>query len=153
MKISIKILVAVASIAAASTPAFARDSKHLICAGYMAAQPASDNYGIAVQFDEHRASDGESRDEMLSTVWAGNLYQGTRLNKGDGLGKNGSIVMASKENSKNVFYEGTYSLVDGGTAGKYKMRLNGKLNLDPESSSINEGENISTTLNCVDISN
>jgi hypothetical protein len=117
----------------------------------MAAKPDPDNYGIAIQFDEGRASDGSSRIEMLSSVWAGNLYQGRRLNKIDGFGENGSIVMAAKEIPNEVFYKGSYNLVKNNKTGEYQLQLRGMLTLEPGDSS--SQEQISTSLRCVNISN
>lgn len=147
-----KMLFLLTTVALFSASAFARDSAHLVCTGYMSATPGPNNYGISVQFDEMRAADGENRVEMLSSVWAGDLYQGSRLNKTDGFGQNGMIVMSLKENSEAVFYKGSYNLVllDAKTQ-KYNLQLSGQLNTVPSEPSL--AETVTTTLNCVNISN
>lgn len=138
--------------AAASVPALARDSSHLICAGYMAAAPSPDNYGFAVQIDESRADDGASRNEMFSTVWAGNLYQGVRLNSDDDFGKNGTILMTAADDTNVIFFKGSYNVIQSSSKKfRYKLKLKGQLNTNPtDALSV---QNVSTTLNCVDISN
>ena len=147
-----KVTFALALLIAVSTPAFARDSSHLICAGYMAAAPGPDNYGLSVQFDEARAEDGMNRLEILSSVWGGDLYQGSRLNINDGFGENGTIIMAQKDDPKKSFYQGSYNVVQDATTGNYILQLLGKLNLDPNDLS-EIPESISTTLPCINISN
>ena len=129
-----------------SLPALARDSSHLICAG-----PITARYQIAVQFDEARAN-GESRIEVLSSVWAGNLYQGSRINTGNGFGENGTVVMAAKNDPRKVFYRGRYNFVRDAESGGYKLQLKGKWNMSPVDSSA-PFEFISATLDCSDISN
>lgn len=134
-----------------SATVFARDSSHLVCTGYMSSEPDPNNYGFAVQFDESR-SGASNRLEMLSSIWGGNLYQGLRLNKKDEFGKNGTVVMAAKEDSKKVFYKGAYNMIKNAKTGNYDLELLGQLNLDPTGPS-SIFESISTKLECVDISN
>lgn len=135
-----------------AVPAVARDSSHLICAGYMTAEPGPDNYGFAVQFDESRARDGESRLEVLSTVWAGNLYQGRRINSNHGFGENGTVVMTGKANANETLYNGSYNIIKDAKTGDYQLELKGDFNTTP-GNSLPPVEQISTTLNCVNISN
>lgn len=143
-----KALLALFALTAAA-PAFARDSEHLVCTGYMAAQPDPDNYGLAIQFDDGRASDGESRYEVLSSVWAGNLYQGSETNKSGDYPANHAIVLKARTGSaKTSFFRGTYSITEGGK----KLVLKGLFNTDPTMPS-SKPTAISTTLDCVDISN
>lgn len=146
-----KAFIVLFAFAFASATAFARDSAHLICAGYLAATPGPDNYGFAVQFDESRADDGESRNEMLSTVWAGKLYQGVRLNSNDDFGKNGTILMAAMAGKNAIFYKGTYNIIQNSKNYRYKLKLKGQLNTNP--ADVLSVQNVSTTLNCKDISN
>lgn len=140
-----------AAILMISVPAIARDSSHFVCSGFMTSQPGPDNYGISIQVDEYRAAYGDTRAELLSSVWAGNLYQGIRLNENNGIAFSGEIVMASKSNAKEVFYAGTYKLAQD-TEGKYLLKLDGQLNLNPKDASLLK-ETVSTTLPCVNISN
>ena len=140
-----KILSILAIITFTSIQAFARDSSHLVCAGYMSAEPGPDNYGIAIHFDESRGNGGMSRIEVLSAVWAGDLYQGTRINESFQFGANGQVVMSLKNDSNKVFYKGAYNLVKKAGATGYDLQLKGELSL--------LGEKIDTTLSCVDISN
>ena len=151
-----KAFIVLFAFAVASAPALARDSAHLICAGYLAAAPGLDNYGFAVQFDESRADDGESRNEMLSTVWVGKLYQGVRFNSNDDFGKNGTILMVAAVGTNTFFFNGTYNIIQSGNSSssknyRYKMKLKGKLNTNP--ADVLSVQNVSTTLNCMDISN
>lgn len=130
-----------------SGSAFARDSSHLVCTGFVGED--GDKYGIAILFDDTRASDGESRNETLSTVWAGELYQGVRVNSDD-LGRKGPITMTHKERSEQVFFSGEYELIQT-RSGAYRLGINGEINLSPTtetSSSIP----VATTLKCTDIS-
>lgn len=136
-----------ASLLALSAPAFARDSVHLMCSGFMSAQRGPDNYGFSIQFDEHRS--GAGRVELLSAVWAGDLYQGSRATDGTELGKNGVIALRSKEDPRAVFFQGKYNLVKKG--GVSQLALQGSMNLTPEDAATAEA--VTTTLRCVDLSN
>jgi hypothetical protein len=134
-----------------ATPAFARDSSHLVCTGYESSKPGPDNYGFAVQFDESRGPNGDDRLEVLSTVWAGALYQGSRVNTKDDFGQNGTITMVGAD-GKSVFYKGTYNVVQNPKTHAYTMQLKGALSVDPTDTTI-APDAISTTLSCVNISN
>ena len=139
-------VVLISSTAFNAAPLFARDSMHLVCAGFMEQEPGPSNYGISVIFDEYR-SDGSIRNESLSSVFAGNLYQG--INIDSDWGEKQSITIASKADSKYIFFKGQYQVISN-TNGKYELTLVGQMNLEPDGSA---GEDISTTLGCVDISN
>jgi hypothetical protein len=130
--------------------ALARDSAHYVCTGFIGEK--SDKYGIAIQFDEHRGHDGASRDEMLSAVWAGTLYQGIRNNQNDDFGQNGKIAMI--DSAKETFFKGKYNLVskvksDGDSA--WDLQLDGIFDLSPDGS---ESTPVKTSvlLSCIDIS-
>jgi hypothetical protein len=139
-----KLLLALAFL---STPAFARDSTHLVCTGFMTKTPSPDNYGLAIQFDEHRNATGDGREEDLYAIWAGNLYQGVGVQKNDN-GFAGDVTVADKNNGKNVFFQGSYAF----SGNLKKLTLKGKLSLDPTDEGA-QPEALSTTLDCVNISN
>ena len=147
-----KILFALAAVFMISAPAFARDSSHFVCSGFMASEPGPDNYGISVQLDEARAGYDDARKEMLSSVWVGSLYQGIRINENNGVSFAGKIVLADKNNSQEVFFDGTYKLVQD-TKGNYSLKLDGQLQLSPKDPAFRKAESISTSLPCVNISN
>jgi hypothetical protein len=147
-----KAVLALIAVVVVSAPAFARDSSHLVCSGFMSSKAGPENYGVSIQLDEGRAADGTSRVEMLSSVWAGDLYQGQRLNKNDGFGQMGIIVMADKTALKNVYYKGAYDLLQDSKTGKFSLQLRGLMNLEPASPH-QMYETIKTTLKCTDISN
>ena len=132
-----------------AVPAFARDSKHLVCAGYMKNINTvdSNNYGISVIFDEGR-SGADTRAEMLSSVFAGELYQGIKANSN--WGDKQDIAITAKGDAKKIFFKGKYQIVSDNKTGDTQLKLDGQINLNADGSA---GEVISTTLNCVDISN
>lgn len=144
MKTAILSLVLISSTVF-TLPAFAKDSMHLVCAGFMKENSDSDNYGISIIFDEYR-SGAETRTEVLSSVFAGKFYQG--INSNSDWGQKQRIIIASKENAKNIFFRGQYQVVN--EDGTYKLNLIGNLNLEANGA---RGESISTTLDCVNISN
>lgn len=146
-----KFMLGLAMLIGLTSPAFARDSAHLVCSGFMSSTPGNDNYGIAVLFDEYRAGDGQSRQEILSSVWQTDLYQGSRMNRNDGFGKNGSIVLAAKDDSKKIFFSGKYNLVQNTKNQSYALQLNGRINLEPTANA--PTDKINTSLKCVNISN
>lgn len=117
----------------------------------MSSEPDPNNYGFAIQFDESRAAGGSNRLEMLSSIWVGNLYQGSRLNEEDEFGKKGTVVMAAKDDPKKIFYKGAYNMIVNAKTGNYDLELEGQLNLNPTDPS--SFESISTKLQCIDISN
>jgi hypothetical protein len=151
MKSSLLALLAVVSFA---MPALARDGVHLSCSGFMTGpQHDPDNYGIVVDFMEGRASDGESRNETLSMIWAGDLYQATRLNKSDVMGSLSKIILTSKDQKKTLFFKGTYQLLPAaGAQADSKMELKGVLNETPYEKTASNSK-VATVLTCVDLSN
>lgn len=142
-------LVLISSTVFTAAPAFARDSTHLVCAGYMKETKYTDpdNYGISIIFDEAR-SGSDTRAEMLSSVFAGELYQG--IKEDSNWGDRQDITIAAKDDAKKIFFKGKYQVILNNKTGKSQLKLDGQLNLEADGS---VGEAISTTLTCVDISN
>ncbi len=140
-----------ALLATTSIPAFARDSRHFVCTGFMSAKPGPDNYGFAIQLDEGRASDGVGRKEVLSSVWAGKLYQGSRLNKQLDVGQDGMIAMIAPGTKNKVFFTGHYNLMSDAKTATYKLQLQGAFNTEPTNPA--SKESIATVLDCTDLSN
>ncbi len=142
-------LVLISSTVFTAAPAFARDSAHLVCAGYMKQTKYvdPDNYGISIIFDEAR-SGADTRAETLSSVFAGELYQGIKADSN--WGDKQEIMIAAKDDAKKVFFKGQYQVVSNNKTGKSQLKLDGQINLVADGSA---GETISTTLKCVDISN
>ncbi|GEM_PF-4253224 len=141
-------LVLFSSTVFTSAPVFARDSLHVVCAGYLnmnMKQINSDNYGISIILDEFR-SGADSRAEMLSSVFAGKLYQG--INANSNWGDKQDITITAKDDAKKIFFKGQYQVVFINSM--LQLKLDGQINLEADGSL---GEVISTNLKCVDISN
>ncbi|HVJ65400.1 MAG TPA: hypothetical protein VM901_09105 [Bdellovibrionota bacterium] len=144
------------AIACLTQMAHARDSSHFSCAGFLdsAAESGPDNYGFAVQLDESRGpvievgdESIQTRDELLSVVWAGSLYQG-RVRKNEEATFGEGRTKLENATTKKFFFAGTYALdVKKGT-----LKLEGGVNLSPNDKD-SEVQKISTTLKCVDLSN
>lgn len=128
-----------------SASAFAQDSKHLVCSGIVA-----EEIPLSIQFDEFRASDGESRTEVLSSVYQRELFQAVRLNRRDAFGENGKITLAQKNRSNRVFFKGGYNIIKG-SDGSFSLKLDGAIACDPTNDSQNTTP-INATLPCVDLS-
>jgi hypothetical protein len=127
------------------TSAFARDHQELVCSGI--AEPKDvERMPIFVHFFESRAKDGESRDERLSSVYQGKLFQGARVNKSGDPSKDAPITLSS---GKQTRFKGTYTLEHTGDT--WTMKLAGKLTADP-SAKKPEYTDITVALPCVDLS-
>lgn len=142
-------LVLVSSTILTAVPAFAHDSQHLVCAGYMKKTKYvdPDNYGISIILDEGRAEAG-TRSETLSSVFAGQFYQGIKADSN--WGDMQDIAIAAKDDATKTFFKGKYQVVTNNTSDESQLKLEGRIHLRADGSA---GEVISTTLNCVDISN
>ena len=142
------------ALAGLTQVAHARDSSHFSCAGFLDSEAESgpDNYGFAVQLDESRGPVIEvgddtiqTRVELLSVVWAGSLYQGKVLQNEEATFGAGRTKLANPTTG-SYFFAGTYEL----NVKKNTLKLQGQVNLSPGEG---EGQAVSTTLKCVNISN
>ena len=128
-----------------ASPAFARDHQELVCSG-IAEPPDVERMPIFIHFFESRAKDGESRDEHLSSVYQGKLFQAARVNKTGNPSKDAPIVLKS---GKQVRFNGKYTLEQIGDT--WTMKLVGKLTADPSAKKVELTE-ITVSLPCVDLS-
>ena len=138
----------VGALAGTAGVAEAKDSSTLVCSATV--QPA-DGYGALGLFMhvlEHRAPDGESRVETVSTIYQGRLFQATSLNKAGDLARDVTVVMKER---KRVIYSGTYSLVRDPKAGSWTLHLRGTYDEDPGAKD-SEKRAIDADLPCVDLS-
>jgi hypothetical protein len=144
---SSSVLVATALIIGSGTVAFARDHMELVCATVAEAKGGGDKVPLFIQMFENRAADGTSRDETLSTVYQGKLFQATRVNRSGGFSKDAPLVLSS---GKAIRFRGTYTLLHT-ASGAYALKLVGKVNEDPPARAVTFRE-VTATLPCVDLS-
>ena len=133
-----------AAVLLAPTAAFARDSTQYVCSAVVA-KPADkgEPLGLFVHFYEHRATDGESREEILDTVYQAKLFQGIHLNKDD----KAPVAIQLKAGTAKYF-DGKYQLELKG--GKATLHVVGKVIVDPTDAK--SGRAIDAKLPCVDLS-
>ena len=141
-----KALLAAALILGSAHLAHARDHMELICSAVADAKDGGDKIPLFIHMFESRASDGTNRDEMLSTIYQGVLFQATHVNKTGGFS---SKVKISLDHGKTTRFRGTYSLVQKGEG--YALKLDGEVNDDP-SARKPEFRAATGTLPCVDLS-
>ena len=126
--------------------AHARDHMELVCSAIGDAKDGGDKVPLFVHMFESRASDGESRDEVLSTIYQGVLFQATHLNK---TGTFSSGVKISLDHGKGIRFRGTYTLAS--TSKGYALKLAGEVN-DMPSEGNGSFRKVTATLACVDLS-
>jgi len=141
-----KALIAAALVLGSAHVAHARDHMELVCSAVADAKDGGDKIPLFIHMFENRAADGESRDEMLSTIYQGVLFQATHTNKTGGFSTKVKITLV---NGKNIRFRGTYSLVQAGEG--YALKLAGEVNDDPSAKKA-EFRAASATLKCVDLS-
>jgi hypothetical protein len=118
-KLNAQTLLILSLALSAATPALARDSSHTSCSGYLPLVNAADpKIGLAFQIDNSRSSTGNGRDEIVSVVYQGVLFQGKA--KADN-----QIVLKQVGHPERVLFKGTYS-TDGGA-----LEISGQLSQDP----------------------
>jgi hypothetical protein len=126
--------------------AHARDHMELVCSAVADAKDGGDKIPLFIHMFENRAADGENRDEMLSTIYQGVLFQATHTNKTGGFS---TKVKISLVNGKATRFRGTYSLVQAGDG--YALKLAGEVNDDPSAKKA-EFRAVTGTLKCVNLS-
>jgi opacity protein-like surface antigen len=139
-----KALLVAAAVLGFSHVAHARDHMELVCSAVGDAKDGGDKIPLFIHMFESRASDGTSRDEVLSTIYQGVLFQASHLNKTGGFS---TKVKISLDNGKATRFRGTYSLVQAGNG--YALKLAGEVNDEP---SAKEFRAVTATLKCVDLS-
>lgn len=140
------LLLVLALVAGSSNVAFARDHLELVCAGLASPADGGEKMPVFIQFFESRARDGESRDETLSNIYQGHLFQGKRVNKTGSSSTNAALVL---KEGKRVRFRGTYTLA--GSGGSYTLTLRGQLTDDPSARKVTYRE-VAVDLPCVDLS-
>jgi hypothetical protein len=140
------LLLVVVLVAGSSNVAFARDHLELVCSAVASPADGGEQMPVFIHFFESRASDGESRDEVLSNIYQGRLFQGKRVNKSEPYSTNAPIVL---KDGKRVRFRGTYTL--GGPPDAHVMRLKGQLTDDPSARKVTYRE-VTVDLPCVDLS-
>jgi hypothetical protein len=139
-----KAFLVAAAVLGFSHVAHARDHMELVCSAVGDAKDGGDKIPLFIHMFESRASDGTSRDEVLSTIYQGVLFQASHLNKTGGFS---TKVKISLDNGKTTRFRGTYSLVQAGNG--YALKLAGEVNDEPSGK---EFRAVSATLKCVDLS-
>lgn len=140
-------LLLVCALSAASTrDAIAADHLELVCSAVVTPTDGGDKLPLFIHFFEARASDGESRNETLSSIYQGRIFQGKRLNKSGDFSTDAPIVLKA---GKNVRFRGTYTLAR--SANQYTMKVRGKLTDDP-SARKPTFRDVSAELACVELS-
>jgi hypothetical protein len=145
MKSSSALVVAALALGS-SHVAYARDHMELVCAAVAEAKDGGDKIALFVHMFENRASDGRSRDETLSTIYQGKLFQATRVNKSGGWSTEAPIVLKA---GSEIRFRGTYTLAPDGDG--YVLRLKGEVNDDPRAKKA-EFRAAVGSLSCVDLS-
>jgi len=132
-------LVAALLLAPASV-AHARDHAELVCTAVVDIKDGGDRVPLFIHLFESRAAGGQHRDEVLSTVYQGQLFQGQHLNKSAGQERRVPIVLSNK---KRVRFRGTYSWSG------MKLTLEGKVFDDPDTK---VARDVTAHLTCTDLS-
>jgi hypothetical protein len=112
----------------------------MVCTAVVDARDGGDKVPLFVHFFESRASDGTSRNEVLSTIYQGRLFQGKHLNRSADPGTDVPITL---RNGKRVRFRGTYTWTTG------KLTLEGKLADDPNAISLRD---VTAELTCTALS-
>lgn len=135
-----KLRLAAGLLLVTASVAHARDHTELVCAAVIDAKDGGDKVPLFVHFFESRAADGQSRNEVLSTVYQGQLFQGRHLNKSADPESRVPIVLGAK---KRVRFRGMYTWT--GT----KLTLEGKVFDDPAKKAARD---VTAELICTDLS-
>lgn len=141
-----KSLVVVALVVGSGSVAFARDHLELVCSAVVDAKDGGERVPLFVHLFEHRSADGVSRDETLSNIYQGKLFQATRINKSGDFSANAPIVLTS---GKAIRFRGKYTLAPADDT--YMLMLDGVLAEDPFARKPMFRE-VTATLTCVDLS-
>jgi len=137
---------ALALMIAFTNVAHARDHLELVCAAVGDAVDGGEKVPLFVRMFEHRADDGVSRDEELSTIYQGVMFEASHRNKTGDLSKG---VKFSLNNGKAIRFRGTYTLEGSGDG--YALKLSGEVNEDPSAKKA-AFRKVTATLPCVDLS-
>jgi hypothetical protein len=116
----------------------------LVCTAVADPKDGGDKIPLFIHMFESRAADGESRDEVLSTIYQGVLFQADHVNKTGGFS---TKVKISLDNGKKTRFRGTYSLVQAGNG--YALKVAGEVNDEPSGK---EFRAVTATLKCIDLS-
>jgi hypothetical protein len=130
-------------LATAST-AYARDHMELVCSAVADTKP--ERTPMFVHFFEHRANDGVSRVERLSTIYQDVHFRASSTNKTADFSKDVPLVLKA---GNRVRFRGTYSLVKTGDT--FSLKLAGKVSVDPSAKKPDSTE-VAVELPCVDLS-
>ncbi len=143
-------LATVITILGAPGVAAARDHAELVCSGVTTPKPndGGDRIALFFHFFESRARGGVHRDEWLSTIYQGRMFQGHHLNKAGGPGSGGPIVL--KQNTQ-IRFQGNYTVDYKGGTSPPTLHVVGKVNEDPAAKRATFRD-IDETLTCVDLS-
>src|SRR5207302_8028096 len=87
--------------------AFARDHQELVCSAVAKPKDNGDKIPLFIHFFENRSSDGQSRDETLSTVYQGKLFQAQRVNSTGDFSKDAAIVLKA---GTAIRFRGKYTI-------------------------------------------
>jgi hypothetical protein len=136
------------AVAGSARTAAAGDALKLVCSALVRPTDGGSQLGVFVHFIEHRASDGASRDEHVSTIYQGTLFTAKTRNKSGAPANQTPVAMTA---GKRTVYRGTYSLVQDHKAGTWMMHLAGSFDENPTGKPVKRP--IDVDLPCVDISN
>jgi len=139
-------LVTAGLLVAFANVAHARDHMELVCSAVGDAKDGGDKVPLFIHMFESRASDGESREEVLSTIYQGVLFQASHINK---TGNLSSGVKVSLEHGKGIRFRGKYTLASAKDG--YVLKLAGEVN-DLPSEGNGSFRAVTATLKCVDLS-
>lgn len=135
-----KLRLVVALLLASTSVAMARDHMELVCTAVVDIKDGGDKVPLFIHLFESRAAGGMHRDELLSTIYQGQLFQGQHLNKSAGPEKRVPIVLSA---GKRVRFRGTYTWIG------MRLTLEGKVFDDPDTK---DARNVTAKLTCTDLS-
>jgi hypothetical protein len=136
--------ISILGLLATASTTYARDHMELICSAVAETKP--ERTPMFIHFFEHRANDGTSRVERLSTIYQDVHFKASATNKTADFSKNVPLVLKA---GNKVRFRGTYSLVK--TGDKFSLELAGKVTADP-SAKKSELVEVAVALPCVDLS-
>ena len=118
----------------------------LACSAVAEAKDGGEKMPLFIHLLDSRSSDGASRDETLSNIYQGKLFQATHVNKSAGFSKAAPIVLKA---GKAIRFRGTYTIEKA--SGEYQLKLTGELNDDPSTRKA-AYRDVAATLTCVNLS-
>jgi len=140
-------LVTVLTMLGAPSVALARDHLELVCSGVVTSpKDGGERIPLFFHFFDSRASDGASRDQRLSTIYQGKMFQAHYLNKDEK-----SDVAIVLKRAEQVRFKGAYAVDNKGGNGPFTLHVVGKINEAPSAKRPAYRE-VDEMIPCIDLS-